>query len=430
MPIFRYEAADRQGTLRRGAMDAADEQQVRDRLAQMGFRAVAVVPAPGAGAPAAGGAKQAASSAQSAGFAVSRLSVGEQALLWRQIAELARAGFSPFDTFNALAARSRNPAVRAAARDVALRVRQGSTVAEAMAANGRVFGTDCRMAVLAGELGGFLPEVYEDFARTFEDEKRHRERARWFRVFGWISLAGGLVCLHAIIFLTGYLSPANVPGTDGGIVGRAAEEDWPAFLKEGVRLWLRQLFFLVVPALVLVFAGWPALLAWLERGPLRPAVDRLALAVPLCRTVTRVRSLGRFYRFLRRLVAAGVAPIQSWEAAAEAVGSRAVTEALLRGRAELAQGRGTGAALRATGLAPDEDVQLMATADQTGRLPEMLQQLERDYEARWGSVSRMVRFSFLGLLALAYVAVTLLAVARAASWYAAVAGELLKDWAP
>jgi type II secretory pathway component PulF len=410
-------------------MDAADEQQVRDRLVRMGFRPVAVVPAPGA-APVRPPSPAASPSRRSAAFSVSALSVGEQALLWRQLAELARAGFSPFDSFSALAARSRNGRVRAAARDVALRVRQGSPVADALAANAAVFGTDCRMAVLAGELGGFLADVYEDFARSFEDEKRHRERARWFRLFGYINLIGGLVLLHAILFFTNYLSAASLPAGSGGIMERAGGEGWPQFLGQGVSLWFRQFALVVVPALLLVFLGWPLLLSWLERGPLRPAADWLGLRIPLCRTVNRVRGLGRFYRFLRRLAAAGVAPIQSWEAAAEAVGNRAVTEALLRGRAELARGRGMGAALRAAGLAPDGDVQLLSTADQTGRIPEILLQLERDYEARWESVSRIVRYSLLGLLGLSYGAVLVYAFARFAVWYASLAGEILKDWMP
>lgn len=429
MPIFRYEAADRQGTLRRGAMDAPDEQQVRDRLVRMGFRPVAVVPAPGS-APPAPAPRAASPPRQASAFTVSALSVGEQALLWRQLAELARAGFSPFDSFNALASRSRNGRVRAAARDVALRVQQGASVADAMAANAAVFGTDCRMAVLAGELGGFLADVYEDFARAFEDEKRHRERARWFRIFGYISLIGGLICLHTIVFFTNYLSAASFPQGSGGIIEQAGEEGWTDFLRQGGVLWLRQFTFVVVPTLFAVFLGWPLLLSWLERGPLRPVADRLALALPLCRTVNRVRSMGRFYRFLRRLTSAGVAPIQSWEAAAQAVGNRAVTEALLRGRGELAQGRGMAGALRVSGLAPHDDIQLMATADQTGRVPETLLQLERDYEARWESISRVVRYSLLGLMALAYAVVLVYAFARFAGWYASLAGEILKGWMP
>jgi hypothetical protein len=89
-----------------------------------------------------------------------------------------------------------------------------------------------------------------------------------------------------------------------------------------------------------------------------------------------------------------------------------------------------GAALRAAGLAPDGDVQLLSTADQTGRIPEILLQLERDYEARWESVSRIVRYSLLGLLGLSYGAVLVYAFARFAVWYASLAGEILKDWMP
>lgn len=424
MPIFRYEATDRSGELRRGAMEASDEHAVRLRLQQMGFNPQAVAPAAVAGGQAVPG-RQAKRTAVSAGtaFVVSSLSIADQAVFWRQIANLARSGFTPFDTFQSLGLRTRNGRIRRASLDVAQRVNAGSAVADAMAANGDVFGTDCRMAVLAGELGGFTADVYEDFATLYEQERQHRERYRWFRYFAYFMLVGGLIASHFLIFMSSRVTMHKLDAL-GGDAGA-----WRAYLGATVKQWLMQLITLVIPAMLAVGFGVPALLNWLERGPLRQAADWFTMHVPVLRRIKIIRALARFYRMLGRLVGAGVAPIQAWDAASEPVGNAEVTGHLREGRQALVQGLGFGPALRQTGLIPDDDVQLMTTGAVSGRLPETLRQLEADYNARWQSSSRIVRLLALGVLGLAYGSVIVFAFSRIFLWYAGVLGEVM-DWMP
>lgn len=393
MPIFRYEALDKAGELRRGAMDAPNEQSVMQRLREMGFtpRAVASSSQPAAGAApqaAKGTAVQARQSLHQGPFVTSSLPLADQALFWRQLSELSRAGLSPFEMFQSLGLRTANRRIRRAALDVAQRVQGGSSVADAMAANSAVFGTDFRVAVTAGETGGFVHDVYADLADALDDEKRHRDRWKWFRYYYNVNLVGSLWAVHFMVFSADWImGQKNMPNM--------STQQYDAMLVEGLRLWLISFTTRVVPLTIISYVVYRWIMNWMELGAGRPLADRLVLLIPGVSGFKRTRLLGRFYRMLRRLLSGGVPPIIAWDAAAEATGHHGLVQGLLLGREALKSGSGFGPALQMTGLVPDADIQMMATADRTGRIPETLQQLEADYEARAQSGSKSMRMLML-----------------------------------
>lgn len=421
MPIFRYEATDRQGELRRGAMDAPTEEAVRTRLAQMGFHPVAVAAGPTFAHKQAAPAKPSPPAAAVRPYVVSHLSIRDQAYFWRQLAELARAGVSPYVAFRTLGVRTRNRAMKRASLDVAARVQNGSSVADAMAANGDVFGTDFRMAVLAGETGGFVHEVYDDFARSMEAENQHRMRWRWV---GWIykpSIALSIMTVHFVVKFAHYVP--SVQSAEG-----YSDAGWKAHLMVGWREYLRETAFVTLPLILLVFIGTPLFLEWLERSPLRAMADRIVMSVPVVGRLKRVRIMERFYRMLKRLSAAGVPAVMAWDAASEAVGNYELTQKLERGRSALAAGQGYAAALELSRAASRSDIDVMATADQTGRIPEMLQHLEDDYAARAESVGKIIRVALIVLLIAANGALSIYIALVAAHWLANIMNGIM-GWA-
>lgn len=434
MPLFRYEARDRAGEIRRGVMDAASEQAVRDRLQGMGFQPIGIAPPPGAArssAPAAvkSSKQQASGASQVRPFLTSSLPLQDQVVFWRQVAELSRAGFAPYDMFVTVAARTRNSRMRRAAADVASRVKQGSSVADALAASGDVFGTDYRMAIFAGEQGGFAADVYNDIAQDLETEQRLRTRMAWVRWLFYILTAGAIIGFHAMFFVTNAFSSIaqfdNMDVQGQGDDMAAAQAAGLAYLKEVVRDWLRALITRVIPLILFIFIGIPWILQWVERGPLRPLADRITFYIPLMHRLKVLMSLRRFFRILRRLVQAGVPPVQGWDAAAEAVGHYAISSKLLDGRTALLQGQGYGGALETAGVGGYGDVQLLMTADQTGRVPEALSTLEGDYTNRAGTAYMIARMAGIGVLMIAYAVLVIGGFTRLGLWYRGLLQEVL-----
>lgn len=410
MPIFRYEATDASGRLLRGVMEASSEQEVSGRLREQGYTPAAVASAPAA--PPAGAASRRAATARpdAPQYRVSSLPVGEQAMFWRQLAELAAAGIMPYDSFQSLGSRSRNGRIRRAALDVASRIRAGSSVADAMAANPHVFGTDFRVAVLAGELGGFVHEVYSDLAKGLEEEKEHRERWRWFRWFNNTNLVGTLIVAHFIVVVLRYINE-HTRGLE------PLSDQWYEVLKASVRAWPREFALKALPLAVGVYLLYLLVMRWMEYGRGRGFADTVVLSLPLVGRVKQLVLLQRFYRMLRRLLEGGVSPVVAWDAAAGAVGNHRMSARLAVGRDSLMSGAGYGAAFGATGTIPDDDRQMITTGERAGRVPEMLARLEKDYEARYQSASRLMRILLLLPAALAAGVVTVVAVKTLALGY-------------
>ncbi len=406
MALFRYEALDASGRVMRGAMNASNEGAVEARLREMGFTPSAVAPADSQ--TAAGSAGPAAGTAQGPARAVSAyvtspLPVGDQALFWRQLAELARAGISAYDCFRSLGGRTRNGRIRRASLDVAERIRAGSSVADAMAASQDVFGTDFRMAVLAGELGGFVHDVYADLAAGLEEEKAHRERYRWYRWFNNVNLAGTLVVVHFLAVVGAYIK-THTQGLE------PLSDKWYEVFKEAVAAWPAAFATKALPAAAAVLLLYWLIMRSLEYGRGRRLADAVVVSLPVAGRFKKLVLLKRFYRMLGRLLAGGVSPVVAWDAAADAIGNHRVSWQLAQGRALLSSGAGFGAAFGATGVIPYDDQQMISTAERAGRVPEMLARLEQDYGARYQSSSRLMKMAALLPAALAAGAATVAAV--------------------
>ncbi len=406
MPLYLYEALDSSGRLMRGAMNAADERAVAARLREMGFTPSAVAPADsqtadGSGGPAPAGGK--ASPPAVRAYVTSSLPIGDQALFWRQLAELARAGISAYDCFLSVGGRTGNARIRSASLDVAERIRAGSSVADAMAANQDVFGTDFRMAVLAGELGGFVHDVYADLAAGLEEEKAHRERYYWFRCFYNVSLAGTLIIVHFIAVVGVYIK-THTQGLE------PLSDKWYEVLKAAVASWPREFATKALPAVAVVLVLYWLIMRSIEFGRGRRLADAVVVALPLVGRFKKLVLLKRFYRMLGRLLAGGVSPVMAWDAAADAIGNHRVSRQLRQGRASLSTGTGFAAAFGATGVIPYNDQQMISTAERAGRVPEILSHLEQDYGARYQSSSRLMKLAALLPVAIASGAATVAAV--------------------
>ena len=401
MPLYRYEALDKTGQLRRGVMDAPSEDQVRQRLIQMGFAPRAVAGPDGkpqakahptaagiaagvVAGVAAGVAAVAAPATSVSAFSTSSLPLAEQTLFWRQLAELASAGLTPYDMFQAIGARARNGRVRRAALDIAGRVQAGASVADAMSFHGDIFGTEHRLAIMAGEMGGFAHEIYGLIANTLDDEKLSRERWKWFRYFYNINLAGAIPCAFFVYVMGHHLARQ-------GDMSNFTTEQYRAMLMQGVTLWAHLFFYRALPLLAGGYLAYRVTLYWAEYGWLRAVGERVVWWTPLVRGYKQRRMMSRFFTMLRRLVAGGVPPVSAWDAASESVGNSQFAARLLTGRTALASGQGFSAAMERTGLFPHSNIELMYTGDRAGRVPEMLGQLERAYMTAAESRSKSVR---------------------------------------
>lgn len=360
MALFDYQAANAQGRIEKGQLDADSPRGARQLLRGRGLTPVQVSAARGAGA----------------GWGTRRLSASELAWATRQLASLLAASLPLEAALSAVIEQAERPHVFQALTAVRADVRAGQRLTVALAARPRDFPPIYRALVGAGEDSGDLARVMERLADYIEE--RNALQAKVLTAFIYPA-AISLVSVAIVIFLLSYVVPQVVT----------------AFVQARQTLPMLTQVMLAASAFVRSWGVWVGLglaalvVAWrlaLRRPELRLRWDALLLRVPMIgRFVLGVNS-ARFASTLAILLDAGVPLLRALEAARQTLGNALLARCADDVSARVREGAPLGAALKVQKVYPPILVHLVASGEKTGALAPLLdraaQTISRELERR------------------------------------------------
>ncbi|MDR5766211.1 MULTISPECIES: type II secretion system F family protein [unclassified Caballeronia] len=302
----------------------------------------------------------------------------------RQLAGLLRAGLPLVGALELLAgsasASGMPRIVRALARDIT----RGVPFSGALARHPAAFGTLYCQLVSVGEVAGALPTV---LARLADD----RERAASQRARLRAALTYPVMVLLLSLAITAGLLIGVVPTFktifDGFGAALPAPTRFVLALSDGVAN-------VSVPfgiaAASAVFIGWN----WMKRSPdARAAADHAALRLPLAGKLLRSLAVARWSRALGTLLSAGTPLSDAFNSLTHATGNRVFDRATVDIAARLHNGERLAAAMRAVGCFPQDVVQPIAVAEESGSLDAMLLDLatlaDRQVDERIGGFASL-----------------------------------------
>jgi type II secretory pathway component PulF len=337
---FRYEAARSDGGLVRGVLDAASEPAVAAVLSARGLYPVLVEPSLGPTRP------------------FWRTPTRHLATVFESLAAFVDAGV-PLEKALEATKRVASGQLPEVVSRVAQRVREGSSLGTALAAQG-VFSAVTIGLVRAGErgvgLGAALTQAATQLEREAETEARVRTALTYPALLAVIGT--GAIALIVLFVIPRF---AVILGDLGQSLPAATR--LLLALSNGVRSYGLVLgavgAALVVIAVRAINDHRPAWHGWLLRVPIVGAL-RLALAS------------ARASRTLGALLGSGTPALAALEIAREAAGDAAVSSRIAAARSRVAEGQGLTAALDATGALTASALQLAAIGEGSGRLPVLL----------------------------------------------------------
>jgi type II secretory pathway component PulF len=348
---YRYEAARADGAMIRGIVEATSGPDAAAALSGRGLFPVAVRPVTDTPRP-----------------WWSRPSPRSVATVFESLASLVAAGV-PLEKALEAAERVATRGLREAVARVAARVREGSSLAAALAAEGGLFTPVTIGLVRAGEKGVGLAvglmEAAADLEARAETGARLRAALAYptlLAVVGTLSVAFiVMVIVPRFVALLGDLEQALPLATRvlvavSDVVGR-----YGVFIGAGVVCAVAVGGYVIAERL----AAWHA---WLLR-------------LPLIGPIRHASATARAARTLGALLGTGTPALTALDAAREAVGDQAIAGRLGSARDRVAEGSGISAALTATGALTRTALQLATIGEGSGRLPELFARAA-DLEAR------------------------------------------------
>jgi general secretion pathway protein F len=353
MPSFRWSAVNPAGEVVGGTMEAPDRATVVDRLQRQGQVVLRADPADG---------RRSWTELLQLELRRSR-SLDKAALgeITRELAIMLAAGQDLDRALRFVADNTRNARARAILGNVRDKVRSGSSLAAALAAEPRSFSKLYVGIVRAGEAGGTLPTSLDRLATLLERERSLSANLRSAMIYPALLI---LAAIGSIVLLLDYVLPQFAP------IFEQAGAELPAATRALMALgtivgaaapWL--------PAALVIGALFAREL--LARPAYRLKFDRLVLRLPVVGGLLRETLAARLTRTLGSLLQNGVPLIPALGIAKEALGNLAAAAAVDAAAAGAKGGAGLARPLAAAGLFPARTIHLLQLGEEAAQLAPM-----------------------------------------------------------
>jgi len=368
MPTFTYTALDGEGGRTSGSLSEGSREAALERLAEMKLHPMRVEQRSEGVAP-----------SRPAGQVGGHVSSAVVEAFVRELANLLAAGVSLSRSLQILARDTSEATARRQWAAIHDEVVGGTSLADAMAKWPRTFPRVYVAMVRAGETGGFLDVVLEQIADLRSREQDLKGRVRAALVYPMVL---SVLAVVVLVFLMVFFIPrfSAIFAEFGGALPwltRAIVAVSGAAVRYG---------YLALVVGIIAFVALRRALAT-EQG--RRVMERALLGFPAVGTLIARFALVRFCRMLGTLLGSGVPLVTALTVAREALGNQTLADAVT-GAVEQVQ-RGAALAPSLAGeprLFPGAVVEMVAVAEQSGRLDRELQRLAGSYE---GELDRRLR---------------------------------------
>ena len=362
MPRYRYEAVDSSGEMLRDVVEAPSAEAAVERLRDQGLLPLTVTEVRG-GIFSLGGGQPLFSQRRALG----RKPLG---LLTQQLANLLHAGMPLDRALTILISVSEDPQARTLLERVQEKVRGGSSLADAMEAQG-AFSRFYLNMIRAGEAGGALEVVLKRLNEFLERSQALRETVTSALIYPLILLS--VSALSVIILLTFVVPQFQQLFADAGKALPLATQIVIA-LGEGFR------HYWWAGAIAVFFLG--ALLRQQLHNPQsRARWDRWFLRLPLFGDLIAKVETARLARTLGTLLGNGVSLLSALTIVRETLTNQVLAVAMDEVAEQVKTGHGLAEPLQEVGGFPQLAVQMIRVGEETGQLQEMLLQVADTYDS-------------------------------------------------
>jgi len=353
--LFVWEGTDKQGRRTKGEIASSNPAIAKAELRKQGINATRVR-------------KKGAGLSFNSGKSINSADIS---LFTRQMATMMRAGVPLVQSFEIVADGVDKPKLRDLVLQIRSDVSSGNTFASALRKHPVYFDDLFCNLVDAGEQSGSLETMLDRIASYKEKTESLKAKVRKAMTYP-------IAVVVVAVIVSGILLIKVVPQFQTVFAGFGAE--LPAFtmfvihVSEVVQAyWI--LFLLGIAASIAGFT-----IARRRSKPLRDAIDRTALKLPVVGNIIEKSAVARFARTLSTTFAAGVPLVDALNSVAGATGNSVFVNAVYKVRDDVSTGQQLNFSMRSTGVFPNMVVQMVAIGEESGALDTMLDKSASYYE--------------------------------------------------
>lgn len=358
MAQFQYRAADGEGKVLEGMIEASEVAAAVSRLQERGLVPLRVAePSPERSG-------LASISLPQISFK-KRVKRKDLLILTHELSTLLAAGLPLDRSLSILSELSENPEMKAVVSDILQSVQRGKSLAESLAEHPKVFEPLYINMVKAGEIGGVLDQVLQRLTDYLESATELRDEVRSAMIYPVILLITSFV---SVTILLTYVLPKfqSIFTQSGGTLPFSAR------VMMGMSDAMRSYWWVGILFAVAVGVGFTH---WIRTPAGRLTWDRFRLKVFLLGDLARKVAVARFARTLGTLLRSGVPMLQALDIVRDVSGNVVLAEAVDEVKVGVRGGAGVAGPLSHSGVFPQLALQMISVGEETGRLDDMLVQV-------------------------------------------------------
>lgn len=363
MGAFEYTALDARGREKTGVLEGDAARQVRQQLREQGLTPLSVEEV------------QPRESRAQKKILRRKIRAADLALITRQWATLVRSGMPVEEALRTVGQQTEKARLKSMMMAIRSRVKEGHSLAVALADFPYVFSELFRATVEAGEQSGHLEIILERLADYTESRQQLSQKMMQALIYPVLLTT---VAFAVVAGLLTFVVPKIVQVFDN--IGQELPVLTRGLINASDFMVENGLLLLILA--IVAGAGFSYLIRFPE---IRYKLDRLLLAVPLVSKMVRGSNAARFARTLSIVASSGVPILDGLRISAQVVTNLPMRQAVDDAAVKVREGTAIYKALEVSGYFPPMTIHLIASGEASGNIEEMLQRAadsqEREMEA-------------------------------------------------
>jgi type IV pilus assembly protein PilC len=357
MAVFLWEATTRKGEIKKGEVDAADENAIRGLLRRQGFKSVTVK-------------KKPKDLAEYLPFLKGKVKEKEIVVFSRIFSTMINAGLPLIQCLDLLAQQEQNKVFKKIIVSIKEDIEGGSTLCDALKKYPEVFDDLFVNLVAAGESGGILDVILNRLSSYMEKAAKLKSKVKGAMTYP----ASVLVISIGVVAL---LLLKVIPVFQKMFEGMGGELPGPTLFLVNASQFMQDYFIYMlvgIAAFIYVFRRY----YMTEKG--RWTIDALILKTPVFGPLLKKVAVAKFTRTLSTMMSSGVPILEGLGIVSKTAGNKIIENAIQKTRQSISEGKTIAEPLAETQIFPAMVVQMISVGEATGALDAMLAKIADFYD--------------------------------------------------
>lgn len=357
MPIFIWEGTTKKNEVKKGEIEATDENAVRGLLRRQGFKSIEVR-------------KKPKDLLEYLPFLKGKIKQKNVVVFCRIFSTMINAGLPLIQCLDLLAQQEQNKAFSTIIRSIKEDIEGGTSLTNALKKYPKIFDDLFVNLIAAGEAGGILDVILERLSSYMEKAMKLKSRVKGAMTYP----VAVLVISMAVVAL---LLLKVIPVFQKMFEGMGGQLPGPTLMLIAASEFAQSYWWVILGIMIAVFIAFNRFYKT-EKG--RWTIDAFLLKAPVFGLLLKKVAVAKFSRTLSTMLSSGVPILEALAIVSRTSGNIVVEDALLKTRQSIGEGESIAAPLVAAKIFPPMVVQMIAVGEATGALDAMLSKIADFYD--------------------------------------------------